>query len=77
MGSMTHGREQEEKKRLGRQKKGGQRSGGFDGAVVSDSAGDGDFQYAGAVTLDEISSLSAQQEALEEKRADLQTQLES
>lgn len=34
------------------------------------------FQYAGAVTLDEISSLSAQQEALEEKKGDLQTQLD-
>lgn len=30
----------------------------------------------GAVTLDEISSLSAQQEALEEKKGDLQTQLD-
>ena len=34
------------------------------------------FQYASAVTLDEISSLSAQQEALEEKKSDLQTQLD-
>lgn len=34
------------------------------------------FQYAGAVTLDEISSLNAQQEELEEKKSDLQSQLD-
>lgn len=34
------------------------------------------FQYAGAVTLDEISSLNAQQEELEAKKSDLQSQLD-
>lgn len=34
------------------------------------------FQYASAVTVDEISSLCAQQEALEEKKDALQTQLD-
>ena len=34
------------------------------------------MQYAGAVTVDEISSLCAQQEELENKKSDLQSQLD-